>query len=181
MSSFECSKPCMLLGTPIVMRCLGVVLCAQLSRTSSVDEVTKLLNFQNREFVWYWMPALFFSLKNILSYSTVASLGAGYARIASQLKVLITGVLYDAIARAKIGGTDFRRLTETEWVGISVLCMAEAMIAGELLLFRSHTLRKPWLQFSHASSFVRKTDGHAFTKILTRPSAMNHGTLLDRR
>jgi hypothetical protein len=49
----------------------------------------------------------------------------------AQLRILFTGVVYDLMARGNFIGANMRRLTETEWVGLAVLLLAEATAAGD--------------------------------------------------
>mmetsp|Transcript_729 Transcript_729/g.1331 ORF Transcript_729/g.1331 Transcript_729/m.1331 type:complete len:975 (-) Transcript_729:86-3010(-) len=106
-------------------------LVQQIRSAKNPEDVEKMLAFLPEEFVWYWVPALLFAVKNILSYTVVQQLGAGIARVAAQLKIIFTGVLYDGLARTEMGGTQLRRLSETEWVGLFVLFLAEILAAGE--------------------------------------------------
>lgn len=109
-------------------------MCApQIRSAKNPEDVEKMLAFLPEEFVWYWVPALLFAVKNILSYTVVQQLGAGIARVAAQLKIIFTGVLYDGLARTEMGGTQLRRLSETEWVGLFVLFLAEILAAGTTL------------------------------------------------
>lgn len=58
-------------------------------------------------------------------------------QVMSQLRILFTGVVYDTMARWNFFGAGMRRLTETEWVGLAVLLLAEATAAGDDLTSKS--------------------------------------------
>jgi hypothetical protein len=58
-------------------------------------------------------------------------------QVMSQLRILFTGVVYDTMARWNFFGAGMRRLTETEWVGLAVLFLAEAIAAGDDLTSQS--------------------------------------------
>ena len=51
------------------------------------------------------------------------------------MQVLFTGIIYDVMARYKFAGMQVRTLNETEWVGMAVLFLAEAVVAGHEFSF----------------------------------------------
>jgi hypothetical protein len=107
------------------------LLVSQLRRSKGRQEAEAMLKFKRAEFVWYVVPAVFLSLQSVLSYSVVLELGAGLGQVMAQLRILFTGVVYDLMARGNFIGANMRRLTETEWVGLAVLLLAEATAAGD--------------------------------------------------
>jgi len=113
------------------------MLARQVSEAAGPREVQAMLTFHQSEFRWYWAPAALFTVYNILEYTVVLDLGAGVSRVVMQLKVFFTGLLYDAMARRRFGGTRLHALTEAEWVGMSVLFLAVAVVAGEDLTSHS--------------------------------------------